>query len=89
VISLGEEGALLVTRELAEHFAAPKVPGKSAVGAGDAMVGAIVFALDDGWDIVEAVRYGVAAGAATIMTPGTDLCYRGDVERLYEQMKGS
>jgi len=89
VISLGGEGALLVTREITEHFTPPKVPGMSAVGAGDAMVGAIVFALDEGWDIVEAVRYGVAAGAATIMTPGTDLCYRGDVERLYEEMKGS
>ena len=46
------------------------------------MVGAIVFALEKGWSLTEAVRYGVAAGTATIMTPGTELCYAGDVERL-------
>jgi len=88
VVSLGAEGALLVSKDLAEHFAAPSVPSLSAVGAGDAMVGAVVFALDRGWDIVEAVRYGVAAGAATIMTPGTELCHRADVDKLYEEMKG-
>jgi 6-phosphofructokinase 2 len=77
-----------VSKDLAEHFAAPSVPSLSAVGAGDAMVGAVVFALDRGWDIVEAVRYGVAAGAATIMTPGTELCHRADVDKLYEEMKG-
>jgi 6-phosphofructokinase 2 len=87
VVSLGAEGALLVTATLAEHFEPPAVPALSAVGAGDAMVGAMVFALEKGWSLVEAVRYGVAAGAATIMTPGTDLCYAADVDRLYGEMK--
>jgi len=88
VVSLAEEGALLVTDTLAEHFSAPEVPIRSAVGAGDSMVGAIVLALEKGWSLTEAVRYGVAAGAATIMTPGTELCYREDVERLYGGMTG-
>jgi 6-phosphofructokinase 2 len=86
VVSLGSEGALLVTDELAEHFETPKVPIRSAVGAGDAMVGAIVLALERGWSLTDAVEYGVAAGAATIMTDGTELCHRDDVERLYKQM---
>ncbi len=89
VVSLGSEGALLVTDGLAEHFETLEVPAKSAVGAGDTMVGAIVFALDKGWSLTEAVRFGVAAGTATIMTPGTELCHRGDVERLFEEMGGS
>ena len=82
-MSLGSEGALLVTRKLAEHFQAPDVPAMSAVGAGDSMVGAIVFALERGWSLTDAVRYGVAAGTATIMTPGTELCHVNDVEMLY------
>ncbi len=86
VVSLGADGALLVTDDLAERFRAPEVPTLSAVGAGDSMVGAIVFALERGWTISDAVRYGVAAGAATIMTPGTELCYRADVERLFKSM---
>ncbi len=88
VISLGHDGALLVTDTLAEHFPAPDVPVRSAVGAGDSMVGAIVFALDRGFSLIEAVRYGVAAGAATIMTPGTELCRRDDVDRLFNEMGG-
>jgi 6-phosphofructokinase 2 len=31
-------------------------------------------------------RFGVAAGAAAVMTPGTELCRRDDTESLFEQM---
>ena len=89
VVSLGEEGALLVADGIAEHFAAPPVPEKSAVGAGDSMVGAMVLALQRGWDLRQVVRYGVAAGTATIMTPGTELCHRDDVERLFNEMSAA
>jgi len=89
VLSLGAEGALLVTKQLAERFRAPNVPVRSAVGAGDSTVGAIVLALQRGWDLKEAVRYGMAAGAATIMTPGTELCRREDVERLFKEMSAT
>ena len=86
VVSLGAEGALLVTKTIAEYFPAPKVSAHSAVGAGDSMVGAIVLALERGWGLTEAVCYGVAAGTATIMTPGTELCHRADVERLLAEI---
>ena len=83
VVSLGGEGALLVSGEGAERLTPIKVPVRSAVGAGDSMVGAIVFGLTQGLDLRHAVRLGMAAGAATLMTPGTELCRREDVERLY------
>jgi 6-phosphofructokinase 2 len=86
VVSLGAEGALLVTEEMVEHFPAPKVEVHSAVGAGDSMIGGIVFALASGRSLSDAVRYGIAAGSATLMTPGTELCHRTDVERLFEGM---
>ncbi len=89
LVSLGHDGALLVSETLAEHFPAPDVPIASAVGAGDTMVGALVFALEQGWDIVEATRLSVAAGSATLMTPGTELCRREDVERLYVEMRAA
>uniref|UniRef100_UPI0028B04E47 PfkB family carbohydrate kinase n=1 Tax=Stutzerimonas balearica TaxID=74829 RepID=UPI0028B04E47 len=53
------------------------------VGAGDSMLGAVVLALAQGRELGDAVRYGVAAGAATVMRPGTQLCLREDVERLF------
>jgi 6-phosphofructokinase 2 len=83
VVSLGADGALLVTVEGYEKLAPIEVPICSAVGAGDSMVAAICFGLVKGLDLRRAVRLGMAAGAATLMTPGTGLCRRDDVERLY------
>jgi 6-phosphofructokinase 2 len=50
------------------------------------MVAGIVLSLARGWTLIDAVRYGVVAGAATVMTDGTQLCRVEDVERLYRQM---
>lgn len=86
VVSLGRGGAVVVTAEFTEHVRSPTVPIKSKVGAGDSMVAGIVFSLAGGRPIRDAVRFGVATGAAAVMTPGTTLCRREDVERLYVQM---
>lgn len=85
VVSLGADGALLVTAEGYEKLTPIEVPISSAVGAGDSMVAAICFGLVQGLDLRHAVRLGMAAGAATLMTPGTGLCRREDVERLYAE----
>ena len=42
----------------------------------------MVWALANGFTIVDALANGVAAGAATAMTPGTEQCSREDIERL-------
>lgn len=83
VLSLGAAGALYAAGDRLERIAAPSVPMVSAVGAGDSMLGAVVLALAQGRELGDAVRYGVAAGAATVMRPGTQLCLREDVERLF------
>lgn len=87
VVSLGAAGALMVSKDGYEYFRAPTVPIKSKVGAGDSMVAGIVMSLAQGKTLREAVRFGVAAGAAAVMTPGTELCRREDTERLYQQMR--
>jgi 6-phosphofructokinase 2 len=86
VVSLGAAGVLAASAEGAERVRAPLVPIRSKVGAGDSTVAGIVFALVQGKSWREAVRFGVAAGAAAVMTPGTELCRREDVERLYERL---
>ena len=86
VLSLGEGGALWVTAAKEERLGAPAVPVASSVGAGDAMVAGIVLSLARGRPLPEAVAFGVAAGAAAVMNPGTQLCRREDTERLFEQM---
>jgi len=86
VISLGAAGALMVSEEVSEHILPPTVPIVSKVGAGDSMVAGIVLSLARGKPLRESVLFGVAAGTAAVMTPGTELCRREDVERLYAQM---
>lgn len=84
VVSLGTEGALLVTPQDSQRFPAIHMRSGSGVGAGDAMVAAITVGLTRGWTLTQSVRYGIAAGAAMLMTPGTAVCNRGDVERVFD-----
>ena len=83
VVSLGERGALLVTGTDIRRFAAVEVEAIGSVGAGDSMVGGMVLSLARGWPLSEAVKFGMAAGAAALLRPGTELCRREDTERLY------
>lgn len=85
-LSLGHHGALLVTSEGAWRAPALPVRVVSAVGAGDSFVGAMVFALAGGAGITAAFRHGVAAGSAALLTSGTGLCRREDVERLLDEV---
>ena len=86
VISLGSAGALMVSEEVTERILPPTVPIVSKVGAGDSMVAGIVLSLARGRSLRESVLFGVAAGTAAVMTPGTELCRREDAERLFESM---
>jgi len=87
VLSLGARGGLLATAEECERFAAFPVEARSTVGAGDSMLAGIVLGLSRGLPLREAVRFGMAAGAAALLGSGTQLCRRSDVERLYEGCK--
>lgn len=85
-VSLGAAGAMMAWEGGCERMRAPTVSIKSKVGAGDSMVAGIVKATAGGASPVEAVRYGVAAGAAAVMTPGTELCRREDARTLFNQI---
>lgn len=85
-LSLGEEGALLVTAGQALRAQAVPVTVASTIGAGDSFVGGLVWALDRQAGLEQAFRYAMAAGAAALLTPGTALCQPADVERLCRQV---
>ena len=88
VTTLGAGGAVLVTRDMAEHLRTPTVPVNSKVGAGDSMTAGIVLGLANEQTLPKAVTLGNAAAAATVMTPGTKLCRPDDVKQLYRDMLG-
>lgn len=87
VVSLGSEGALLANADGVVQLPAVPVEARSAVGAGDSFVAAMTWKLSRGEPVAEAFRFGVAAGAAAVMTPGTDLCRLCDVKKLFEEMR--
>jgi 6-phosphofructokinase 2 len=89
VVSLGPKGALLISGEGSERFAAIPVEARSSVGAGDSMLGGIVLSLSRGLPLHKAVRFGMAAGAAALLGSGTELCRRADVARLYQPVSGN
>jgi 6-phosphofructokinase 2 len=84
VVSLGSEGALLATPHGSQRYSAVEVPCCSGVGAGDAMTAGITVGLKRGWPLNKAVRLGIAAGSAMLLTPGTAHCIREDVERFFD-----
>lgn len=86
VISIGAGGALLAADQKAEFMRPPTVPIKSKVGAGDSMVAGIVLNLARGGSLKKSFYYGLAAGSAAVMTPGTELCTKEDTDRLYQKM---
>jgi len=87
VVSMGADGALLTTRDAQLRAVPPPVQTSSSVGAGDSFVAGMSYALSRGLAPAEAFRWGVASGTAALITPGTELCRRGDVERLLAQVR--
>jgi 6-phosphofructokinase 2 len=87
VTSMGSGGAVVTTADEHVHVRAPTVKIRSKVGAGDSTTAGMVLALCRGAGIVDAARFGVAAGSAAVMTEGTELCRRRDAERLYQAMQ--
>jgi 6-phosphofructokinase 2 len=85
VISLGADGALLITENYSAHFRAPKVEVKSTVGAGDSMLAGIIYKLSENTSLKDAVLYGVASGAAATLNQGTSLCNKKDADALYNK----
>ena len=87
VVSLGAQGAILVSKEQTEFVAAPKAVKKSTVGAGDSMVGGMVWALFQNKTLKEVIQWGVACGTAATMNEGTQLFKKEDAEKLFEGLK--
>jgi 6-phosphofructokinase 2 len=81
-LTLGHRGAVLVTRDQILRAQPIPITPVSTVGAGDSFLGAMTWRLAAGHDLRDAFRYAVAAGAAALLNPGTELCRPEDVSRL-------
>lgn len=71
LFSLGPEGNYYCDAEKSLRLRPIKIDVHSTVGAGDALVGGFVYALDQEYDIEESLRLAMAASAGAVMTVGT------------------
>jgi 6-phosphofructokinase 2 len=85
-VSMGPDGAWLVSSDEQYFAAAPKVEKRSTVGAGDSMVAGISFMLQQNRPLKEVIAFGVACGSAATMNEGTQLFKKADAERLFAGM---
>ena len=87
VISMGKAGALLQTPEDTWLTHSPKIKEKNPIGAGDSMVGGLVWALNQGFALKESLGWGAASGAATASLSGTEVGSRPLIEELFSQVR--
>ena len=87
VISMGKAGALMQSAEETWLTHSPKIQEKNPIGAGDSMVGGLVWALTQGIALKESLGWGVASGAATASLSGTEVGSRPLIEELFKQVR--
>ena len=86
IISLGKQGAMLVNGQHAWLAASPEIVERNPIGAGDSMVAGLVWGLSQGHGMPEALRRGIACGAATASQNGTSVGSLAQVNELLTQV---
>lgn len=89
-VSLGGAGAVFGQRNHpAMRLVGPQVSVVSAVGAGDSVVAGVAWGVHRGQDLLDSCRLGVAAGTATVATPGSALCSATSALKLVDSVQTS
>lgn len=82
ILARGAEGSVMVGPGGAWLCVPPRVTEVSKVGAGDSFVAGLTLGLARGDSADQALTLAVAAAAAAVTTPGTQLCRAADVAAL-------
>jgi len=85
-VTLGHEGAVLAHEGGVIFRPALDVQVKSATGAGDSFVAGLMHGFLRGEGAAGAFRWGVAAGTAAVLSPGTDLCHPDAVRKIWSAL---
>ncbi|WP_030149014.1 1-phosphofructokinase [Mycetocola saprophilus] len=81
-VSLGRDGAVLVSADTVVHARSIVTDPVSTVGAGDCMLAGLLFGLNRGEDEADALVRGVRWGAAAVRLPGTEVPAPADLEHI-------
>ncbi len=86
LLSLGRDGAIITNGTKNYYCKSINVAVNSTVGAGDGMVSAVAVKMQEGADLPEILRAGVAAGTATVTTFGTISFTKAKYEEVYANL---
>lgn len=86
-VTLGYQGALLVTQKNSLFANAPKTCLKSTVGCGDSTISGMIYAIHQNKTPEEMLRFGIICGSATASHPGTELFSQSEVIREYDDIE--
>jgi len=87
LISLGSRGAIAGMGNQIVEIVPPRVDAVSPIGSGDALNAAFVWARVNGYDFVEAAKWGVAAGTASARLPGMRFANLEQTKEVYVQVE--
>lgn len=90
VVTLGEDGAMVVTADASQLVQAPHVMAVNTVGAGDIFCGNLAARLSQGTDLLDAVQWAVAAATLSVTRRGSadSAPTRAEVEQFRTQGAG-
>jgi ribokinase len=71
MVTLGEQGVVILNKDLKEHLMPPVVTPKDPTAAGDIFCGAFMHGLASGQDLLESARFAVYASALSVLTLGS------------------
>lgn len=86
-LSMGAQGLLYSDGEILVHAAPPQVRVRTAVGAGDALLGGLVWALAQGMPAIEVARWGAATGAVYVQDDSLPFDAQPAVRRMIERLQ--
>ncbi|MDH2314031.1 1-phosphofructokinase [Methylobacterium brachiatum] len=87
VVSLGAEGALVLTERGSVHAHPPATPVTSTVGAGDALVAGLVAALEADLDLAGIARRALAFAAGKLTRAGANLPPRDALDAIARSVR--
>ena len=86
-VSLGGDGAVVVSDEVAYRARVPRIHAVNTVGCGDSMTAGFALGLSEGLSIKETLRKASAVSAAAAMREETGFFVKEDMERLLPQIE--
>lgn len=88
-ISRGKQGSIILSEKKAYKVTPFEITPKSTVGAGDAMVGAMVYTFLNELSLKDTAIWATTAGTVTASKTGTQVCTLGEVQQSISRVQVS